>query len=106
RFAERGGNAIPILHGDGDHVHAARDPGFDDFVLPRRIRIGRAVPKKFYAKRLGGLFRALSTRDEIGVPFAFRHKGYSDLFAARNGGLVVRRGVILSTARQKQNDGG
>ena len=40
-----GGDSFPVFDGNRDDVDAARDPGFDDFVLLGRVWIGRARPR-------------------------------------------------------------
>ena len=66
-LAQHRRDAFLIFDGDGDDVHAAGDPRFDDLVLLCGVRIGRAVPDQIDAQFLGRLLRALAAGDEIGV---------------------------------------
>ena len=43
-LAEDRRDAVAVLDGHGDHIHAARDPGVDDLVLLGRVGVGRPVP--------------------------------------------------------------
>ena len=42
--------AVAVFDGDRDHIDAAGDPGFDDFILLGGIGIGGAVPEQLDAQ--------------------------------------------------------
>ena len=77
-LAEHARDAGTIFHGHGDDIHAARDPGIDDFVLLGRIGLGRPVPDQVHAQLRGRLVRALAAGFEIGVAQALGHHGQRD----------------------------
>ena len=60
-------------HTHGDHVDTFRDPGFDDFILLRRIEVRRSIPQQIDAQFLGGFVRALFATDEVRIALGLGH---------------------------------
>src|SRR5262245_51904472 len=68
-----------VFDADRNAIDAFGYPSLDDFVLPGRVKIGRAVPNQIDAQLGCGVFSALAAAYEVGIAFGLWHHRYDGL---------------------------